>query len=114
MRDAESWWMPSWDPHGYMIGRQMTPQQPVAGQLGGYMGEEAASNVLLGFVVGFSYVCLFVFFSLGLHQRHREVPRLGVQLEPQPSAYVTATAMLGLSCICDYTTAHGKAGSLTH
>ena len=106
--------MPSWDPHGYMIGRQMTPQQPVAGQLGGYMGEEAASNVLLGFVVGFSYVCLFVFFSLGLHQRHREVPRLGVQSEPQPSAYVTATAMLGLSCICDYTTAHGKAGSLTH
>ena len=34
------------------------------------------------------------FFFLGLHPRHMEVPRLGVELELQPLAYTTATAML--------------------
>ena len=45
------------------------------------------------------FVCLFVFpfnfcclIFLGLHPRHMEVPRLGVQLELQPLAYATATA----------------------
>ena len=35
-----------------------------------------------------------IFFFLGLHPRHMEVPRLGVELELQPLAYPTATAML--------------------
>ena len=30
-----------------------------------------------------------------------EIPRLGVELELQPPAYTTATAMQDLSCICD-------------
>ena len=34
--------------------------------------------------------------------------------ELQLLAYATATAMLDLSLICDYTTAHGNARSLTH
>ena len=29
------------------------------------------------------------------------VPRIGVQLELQPPAYVTTTAMPDLSCVCD-------------
>ena len=33
------------------------------------------------------------FFFLGLHLWHIEVPRLGVELEPQLPAYTTATAM---------------------
>ena len=47
---------------------------------------------------------LIIFLSfrlLGLHPRHMEVPRLGVQLELQPPAYTTATAMQNLSCVCD-------------
>ena len=41
------------------------------------------------------------FFFLWLHLWHMEVPRLGVELELQLSAYTTATAMRDLSCICD-------------
>ena len=44
----------------------------------------------------------FVFWSfLGLHLRHMEVPRLGVELELQPPAYTTATAKPDLSCVCN-------------
>ena len=32
---------------------------------------------------------------------HVEVPRLGVELELQPPAYATATAMWDLSHVCD-------------
>ena len=39
-------------------------------------------------------------FFLGLHSRHLEVPKLGVQSELQLPAYATATAMLDLSCVC--------------
>ena len=43
----------------------------------------------------------FVFFCfLGPHLRHIEVPRLGVELEPQLLAYVTATVMPDLSRVC--------------
>jgi len=41
------------------------------------------------------------FSFLGPHPQHTEVPRLGVELELQLSAYTTATAMPDLSCICD-------------
>ena len=41
------------------------------------------------------------FLILGLHLRHVKVPRLGVELELQLPAYITATATPDLSCICD-------------
>ena len=44
-----------------------------------------------------------------------EVPRLGVELELQLPAYTTATAMHQIQAAsATYTTAHIKAGSLTH
>ena len=39
----------------------------------------------------------FFFFLLGLHLRHMEVPRVGIESELQPPAYTTATAMPDLS-----------------
>ena len=50
------------------------------------------------------------FVFLGLHFRHREVPRLGVKLELQLPTTATATATASVI----YTTAHCNAGSLTH
>ena len=52
-----------------------------------------------------SYI-LFIFifcFFLGPHLWHMEVPRLGVKLEQQMTAYARATAIQGLSlcCICN-------------
>ena len=47
------------------------------------------------------YFNLFIILFLGLHLLHMEVPRLGVKSELQLPAYVTATAMLDLSHICD-------------
>ena len=49
------------------------------------------------------YESFFFFRSviLGSHLRHMEVPRLGVQLELQLSAYTTATATRNPSCVCD-------------
>ena len=44
---------------------------------------------------------LFLFFFLGLHLWHVEVPRLGVKSELQMLAYATATAMQDLSHVCD-------------
>ena len=41
------------------------------------------------------------FFFLGLHLRHMEVPRLGVQSELQLLAYITTTEMPDLSHVCD-------------
>ena len=43
-----------------------------------------------------------------------EVPRLGVESELQLPACAIATAMEGLSHVCDLTIAHGNNGSLTH
>ena len=51
------------------------------------------------------FVFVFVFFwsfvFLGSHSWHMEVPRLRVQLELQPLAYATATAVPDLSCMCN-------------
>ena len=46
---------------------------------------------------------IFFFFFLGLHLRHMEVPRLGVESELQLKACTTATATATMeaSCICD-------------
>ena len=48
------------------------------------------------------------FFFLGLHLRHMEVSRLGVESELEPLAYTTTTAMWDLSHICDYAAAHSR------
>ena len=45
--------------------------------------------------------CFFLFFFLGSHPQHMEVPRLGVESELQLLAYVAATAMQDSSCVCD-------------
>ena len=42
-----------------------------------------------------------IFCFLGPHLWHMEVPRLGVELEPQLPAYFTATATPDPSLICD-------------
>ena len=55
------------------------------------------------FLFHFSF---FVF--LGLHPQHMEVPRLGVQSEPQPQQH----QIQAMSVTCAI--AHGNAGSLTH
>ena len=58
----------------------------------------------------FSFFLFFVF--LGLHSRHREVPRLRSNQrcscwpQPQPRGIRATSAT--------YTTAHGNAGSFTH
>ena len=44
---------------------------------------------------------LFLFFFLGPHPWHMEVPRLGVLSKLWLPASVTATATQDLSCICD-------------
>ena len=43
----------------------------------------------------------FFFFLFRLNLQHKEVPRLGVKLEPKLLAYATATAMQDPSHICD-------------
>ena len=63
------------------------------------------------------YIYIYIFWSfvfLGLHLRHMEVPRLGVQSELKPLANTTATATQDLSLPATYITAHGNARSLTH
>ena len=51
------------------------------------------------------FIYLFIFLSfllfLGLLPRHMEVPRLGVELELQPSAYARATATPDPSLVCN-------------
>ena len=44
---------------------------------------------------------LLLFFFLGSHPWHKDVPSLGVKLELQLPAYTTATAMRDLSRVCD-------------
>ena len=44
---------------------------------------------------------IVVFFFLGLHPHHMEVPRLGVKLGPQLLAYTTVTATQDLSWVYD-------------
>ena len=49
----------------------------------------------------FHNIVLFFFLEGGPHPWHMEIPRLGGQLELQPLAYTTATAMQDPSCVCD-------------
>ena len=50
---------------------------------------------------GISQHLFFSFFFLGLHLWHTEVVRLGVEPELQLPPVATATAMPGLSCVCE-------------
>ena len=54
-------------------------------------------------LVLFCFFCFLFFYFLGLHLRHMEVSRLGVESEPQLPAYATApaTATPGPCCVCD-------------
>ena len=57
-----------------------------------------------------------LFFFLGPHPRHMEVPRLGgkSELQPKPTPQ-PQQHQLGIRAVSvTYTTAHGNAGSLTH
>ena len=44
---------------------------------------------------------IFFFFFIGPHLQHMKVSRLGVELEPQPPAYTTATATQDPSSDCN-------------
>ena len=70
----------------------------------GFCGAHAR-NVRTGFP-GYSHIfCLkiyvFIYCFLGPHTWHREVPRLGVEVELQLLAYTTPTARQDLSHICN-------------
>ena len=47
------------------------------------------------------FIYLFIFVFLGLHLRHMDVPRLGVDSELQLLAYTTGTAMPDPSYVCN-------------
>ena len=56
----------------------------------------------------FTLCAFFFFFFLELHPRHMKVPRLGVELEPQPQAcQIRAVSVT-------FTTAHSNEGCLAH
>ena len=47
------------------------------------------------------HLFIYLFIFLGPHPQHMEFPRLGVELELQLPAHITATAMPDPSHICD-------------
>ena len=49
-----------------------------------------------------TYIYFFLFFFLGLHLLHTEVPKLGVESVLQLPAYVTPTATPDPSPTCEY------------
>ena len=51
--------------------------------------------------MGRSFSFLLFFVLLGLHLRHMEVPKLGVESELQLLAYTTATATPDPSLVCN-------------
>ena len=60
------------------------------------------------------YSDFFFFVFLGLKPWHMEVPRLGVESEPQLLAYTAATAVPDLSHISNLYHSSRQHGSLTH
>ena len=74
----------------------------------------AAPKTYLSFclVAFFFSSCLFLF--LGLHLRHMEVPRLGIQLEQSCSCWPTPQPRQIQATSATYTPADGNARSLTH
>jgi len=51
--------------------------------------------------LSFLLLLLLLLLFLGPLPRHMEVPRLGVESEPQPPAYARATATRDPSCVCN-------------
>ena len=51
--------------------------------------------------LNFYFILFCIFAFLGPHLQHREVPRLGVELELQPLDYIRAAATWVLNCVCD-------------
>ena len=49
----------------------------------------------------FIHLFIYLFWFLGLHLLHMEVPRPGFESELQLPAYTTATAMLNPIYVCD-------------
>ena len=64
-----------------------------------------------GFII---YLFTYLFCFLGLHPRHMERPRLGVEWELQLLATATATPMWDLSPVCYLHHSSRNARSLTH
>ena len=56
------------------------------------MGLESGEKICMETELAFLNFFFFFFFFLGLHLRHKEVPRLGVKSELQLPTYTTATA----------------------
>ena len=63
-----------------------------------YLGPHSGTTVHFNIPKGFFF---FLFFFLGPHPWHMEVPRLGVESELQMPAYTTATATRDLSLVYD-------------
>ena len=70
---------------------------------------KACFLLLFVFCLFFFLFCFVLFCFLGLHLQHKEVPRLGAELELQLLAYTTATS--DPTHVCNL---HGNARSLTH
>ena len=60
-------------------------------------------NLIMHLYVASQYMNmkLFIFVFLGPHPKHMDVPRLGVESEPQLPAYTTAAATQDPSHVCD-------------
>ena len=58
-------------------------------------------NLALLFVYVYVYIHTYIYSFLGLHLKHMEVLRLGVESELQPLAYTTVTATSDPSLIFD-------------
>ena len=69
-----------------------------------YLACKITFSLFLSSISPCSLILFFFFWSfvfLGLHPRHMEVPRLGVESELLPPAYTTATATLDPKRVCD-------------
>ena len=62
---------------------------------------EMVNSMLCVFFFALLLLLLLLFCFSGPQVQHMEIPRLGVESELYLLAYATATAMLGLSSICD-------------
>ena len=55
----------------------------------------------LGYFILFYFIFIYLFYFLGPHPWHSEVPRVEDELELQLPAYATGAVMPDLSCICE-------------
>ena len=74
---------------------------PTGGQVASQGGQELAGWEVERDTHFFFFFFNFFLVLLGPHLQHMEVPRLGVNSEPQLPAYTTATATPDLSHVCN-------------